>query len=43
MILKENQNDKLAFDKYVVEKATQFKKKKEIFNKEKKDVQYHVT
>lgn len=43
MILKEHQNDKLAFDKYVVEKATQFKKKKEIFNKEKKDVQYHVT
>eukprot|EP00105_Crassostrea_gigas_P042862 XP_019927010.1 PREDICTED: sacsin-like [Crassostrea gigas] len=43
VISEEDQMCKSAFDKYVVEKGTQFKKRKEIFNMEQKDVQYNVT
>ncbi|XP_052702133.1 sacsin-like, partial [Crassostrea angulata] len=37
------EKEKLAFDEYVVQKATQFQQKKEIFNFEQKSVQYDVT
>ncbi|XP_078314810.1 sacsin-like [Crassostrea virginica] len=43
VISEEYQNEKMAFDKYVVNKAMQFRQRKEIFNKEQKDVSYQVT
>ncbi|XP_052698442.1 sacsin-like [Crassostrea angulata] len=43
VISDEHQQEKSSFDEYVVEKAEQFQKKKEIFNTEQKEVQYKVT
>lgn len=44
LVISENcQKEKLAFDEYVVQKATQFQQKREIFNLEQKCVQYNVT
>nr|XP_022329303.1 sacsin-like [Crassostrea virginica]XP_022329305.1 sacsin-like [Crassostrea virginica]XP_022329306.1 sacsin-like [Crassostrea virginica] len=43
MISEEYQNKKSAFDEYVMEKAIQFQKEKEFFNKEQKNVSYQVT
>ena len=43
MISEEYQNKKSEFDEYVKEKAIQFQKEKQFFNKEQKDVSYQVT
>uniref|UniRef100_A0A8W8HXQ4 Sacsin n=1 Tax=Magallana gigas TaxID=29159 RepID=A0A8W8HXQ4_MAGGI len=41
-ISEEHQKKKSAFDKFVVEKASQFRKSKDILNMEQEDVQYDV-
>nr|XP_022332264.1 sacsin-like isoform X2 [Crassostrea virginica] len=43
VISEEYQREKMAFDRYVVNKTMQFRQRKKIFNKEQKDVFYQVT